>query len=156
DKPDDRFPTALEFVEAAGRAFPSAQTTEAIPASTVAADRRRAVETSEPVILIGSNPAVPLARDRPLDFELRAAQQKRYADAGVAPAVTVGSIGEQPIKTDRERMGNAGGAEPAIPLVVPDLVPPAPARSRSIMGPLAIILVLGIGLGFGIGYGFKR
>jgi eukaryotic-like serine/threonine-protein kinase len=158
DNPDDRFPTALEFVEAAGRAFPSTHTAEAVaaPVSALAADRRQPVQSGEPVIPIGSNPPVPSAKDRSLDFELRAAEKKRYADAEVAPAVAVESIGEVPIKPDRERRGKTQGHEPAIPLVVPDSVPPAAsARSRS-MGPLAIILVLGIGLGFGVGYAFKR
>jgi hypothetical protein len=162
DRAEDRFATALEFVEAVGSAFPAWHAAGDSQAATSAEARRLAAGVVDPVSSItasalNSNAASEKA-SATLDLDLREAEQRRYADAEVAPAVAL-----EPARRKGLRTGTVAGAQPPIPIVRMSHPVSAPRQSRPArpgrpgrsMWPMAMILVLGIGLGFVAGYGFK-
>ena len=160
DRPEDRFGSGLEFVEAIGSAFTARPAVTAERRAEASASRRRpaGAEAAFPAAADAASHAAAPIRDRSaLDLDLRAAGRARYADAEVGPAVAPGAAFN----------ASAAGAPAAARAVAnppPDTrgtkTPVAwtpqrqPERSRRIW-PLAAILAMGIGLGFGFGYLFK-
>jgi hypothetical protein len=167
DRAEDRFATALEFVEAVGSAFPAWHAAgDSQPAAS--AEARRLAAGVDPVIAItgsalnsnaASEKAPATKAPATLDLDLREAEQRRYADAEVAPAVAL-ERAREPARRKGQPTGTVAGAQPPIPIVrMSDPVSASrqsrPARPGRSMWPMAMILVLGIGLGFVAGYGFK-
>jgi len=163
DRPEDRFGSALEFVEAVGSAFTARPTAGNGHAQETAVRRRSPLDESAFSAAWDaiSHAAPTSVRERTgLDLDLRKAEQARYADAEVAPAAFDAAKPARP-------SSGAAGMEPGLPIPATapasrDPVFPlartgpaaAPARSRLIW-PMAAILAIGIGLGFAVGYGFK-
>ncbi|PYR25234.1 MAG: hypothetical protein DMF98_12915, partial [Acidobacteria bacterium] len=159
ERAEDRFGTALEFVDAVGGAFPGWHGAVNAQPATGAEVRRPATAGSvDPVISIGASDVNSNAASgkapATLDLDLREAEQRRYADAEVAPAVALEPALEVPRRRPTTR------PQPPIPIVRANDPVSAPRQSRPArparsMWPMAMILVLGIGLGFVVGYGFK-
>jgi Protein kinase domain/PEGA domain len=143
DRGEDRFGTALEFVEAVGSAFPAWHAAGDSQPATSAEARRPELNAN----------AAPVKAPATLDLDLREAEQRRYADAEVAPAVALEPARESP-RRKALPTGTVAGAQPPIPIVRMRDPVSDPSQSRS-MWPMAMILVLGIALGFVAGYGFK-
>jgi hypothetical protein len=160
ERADDRFATALEFVEAVAGAFPGWHgAVDSHPATAAEVRRPVTAGSVDPVIAIGASDVNSNAASgkapATLDLDLREAEQRRYADAEVAPAVALEPAFEAP-----RRMGPTTSPQPPIPIVRANDPVAAPGQSRPArparsMWPMAMILVLGIGLGFVVGYGFK-
>ncbi|PYR02565.1 MAG: hypothetical protein DMF97_04325 [Acidobacteria bacterium] len=159
ERAEDRFATALEFVDAVGGAFPGWHGAVNAQPATGAEVRRPATAGSvDPAISIGASDVNSNAASgkapATLDLDLREAEQRRYADAEVAPAVALEPALEVPRRRPTTR------PQPPIPIVRANDPVSAPRQSRPArparsMWPMAMILVLGIGLGFVVGYGFK-
>src|SRR5207247_1007107 len=147
------------FVDAVGGAFPGWHGAVNAQPATGAEVRRPATAGSvDPVISIGASDVNSNAASgkapATLDLDLREAEQRRYADAEVAPAVAL----EPALEVPRRRPTTS--PQPHIPIVRANDPVSAPGQSRPArparsMWPMAMILVLGIGLGFVVGYGFK-
>jgi PEGA domain/Protein kinase domain len=163
DRPEDRFGSALEFVEAVGSAFTVRPAAGNGRAQEAAVRRRTPLDESalSAAAWDAISHAAPTAvKERTgLDLDLRKAEQARYADAEVAPAVRFDAA--RPTRPSSGAAGVQPGLPDAPPATRDSPIPlartgsaAASARSRLIW-PMAAILVIGIGLGFAVGYGFK-
>ena len=149
DNSAERFPTALEFAEALSYAFPSAAV--ALPPPPIA-------PAVPPPALIaqGSEPRLPLddpePRNRPevelRDLDLRAAEEARYDDVAVAPAIVDVEVSE-PITAQEEEHDR----EVAVPAeLIERRVPPGPPEPPSRVWPLVAMLIFGVVAGLAAGY----
>ena len=146
-------------MDAVGSAFPGWHgAVNAQPATGAEVRRPAPAGSVDPVISIGASDVNSNAASgkapATLDLDLREAEQRRYADAEVAPAVALEPALEVPRRRPTTR------PQPPIPIVRANDPVSAPRQSRPArparsMWPMAMILVLGIGLGFVVGYGFK-
>jgi PEGA domain-containing protein len=172
EDPDARFATALEFAEALKNAFPNVAVVAPPPKGRPAREQR------EPLLpLDGAQPA-EVARDvspaivaagvaqstKPAtetDLDLRAAEQARYADVEVAPAMVVDNLATTVDTADTESKSSSGKDRSSVSTVVERSsasVPagllaaadaePAPSRTW----PLALMLIFGVIAGLAIGY----
>jgi serine/threonine-protein kinase len=132
ERPGDRHATAFEFAEALKSAFTVAPTT----------DQRRT--TNDPRLTHDPRPTTHDHKAVQQDFDLRAAEDARYADVEVAPAVVPGSI-----DIDEDLADNA--EPPALDSMFDSM---EPARSRT--WPMTLMLVAGVGLGFAVGYAYRN
>jgi len=143
ENPDERFSTALEFAEALSRAFPRASV--AIPSPRIApepappASVARATEARLPL----DDPETVKMDLR--DLDLRAAEDARYDDVAVAPAIVEADVSE-PVTAQEEEHDR----EVAVPaeLIERRLPPEPPSR----VWPLVAMLIFGVIVGLTAGY----
>jgi len=156
EDPAARFATALEFAEALKNAFPNV--TVVAPPPNVRTDRdkrepRLPLEGPQPAEAArGSSAASVVAGAAPgskpapaTDLNLRAAEDARYADVEVAPAIVKAGPRPSPPETgepEPERVSVPAG------LLTVASSPPAPSRTW----PLALMLMFGVAAGIVIGY----
>ena len=149
DNSAERFPTALEFAEALSYAFPSAAV--ALPPPPIAP-----AVPPPAFIAQGSEPRLPLddpePRNRPevefRDLDLRAAEEARYDDVAVAPAIVDVEVSE-PITAQEEEHDR----EVAVPAeLIERRVPPGPPEPPSRVWPLVAMLTFGVVAGLAAGY----
>src|SRR5438034_1948431 len=161
ERPDDRFGSALEFVETIGSAFVARSgSAEGQPHAATA---RRATDDAafSAAAWDAISHAAPTAiRDRTgVDLDLGDADLTRYADAGIAPAVALDAA-----FTASPRRGSAAARAvtdaPAAHSATGEAMPVAwtshrPAERSRLVWPMAAILAIGVGLGFAFGYVLK-
>jgi serine/threonine-protein kinase len=183
ERPDDRFPTALEFAEALKNACPDV----VVAPAPAAAPKRRAATAREAAVR-EAEPRLPLE-------QAAEAEQTKISDvapSAAAAADVMRPVEEVPEPPARFTDVEAGPAAPSVvepemaepeivrgvaPDPVPDLMPSPPPhepptavppglitghepeplsaleRSRSAIWPIVLALVIGIALGFAGGYG---
>ena len=174
EDPDARFATALEFAEALKNAFPNVAVVAPPPKGRTAREKR------EPLLpLDGPQPPPPSQgfgeprRSSPgqlasgggsskpapqTDLDLRAAEEARYADVEVAPAIVVDNLATTVDTEDTEAKSLSGkdrssvversaASVPAGLLGAGNAEPP-PSRTW----PLALMLIFGVVAGLTIGY----
>jgi hypothetical protein len=146
DNPAERFPTALEFAEALSYTLPNAAVAmppppiapEVPPPASIAQGRapRRPLDDPEP----RSRPEV-----EPRDLDLSAAEEARYDDVAVAPAIVDVEVSE-PMTAQKEEHDR----DVAVPadMIERRLTPEPPSR----VWPLAAMLIFGVIAGLAAGY----
>jgi hypothetical protein len=124
DHPAARFTSALEFAEALNNAFPG--------------------------VAVVPPPAAPQKRPEPdldlRDLDLRVAEEARYADVAVAPAIVMSSLSTTKDTGDTEVQPFVEGA----PLSVPAGLLSEPPSERT--WPLIVMLIFGVVAGLAAGY----
>jgi hypothetical protein len=146
ENPAARFLSALEFAEALNGAFPGVAVV-APPAKPPGLPARH----PEAIALEAIAPRLPLEDPEPesppdldlRDLDLRAAEQARYADVAVAPAIAKSDLATT---EDSEVVENV----PPLPagLLSSDGAEPPPARTW----PLIVMLIFGVAAGLAGGY----
>jgi len=157
ERPDARFETALEFVDALKRAFPDVALRADRPAKKPAKrTERRTPESAlslpleEPEISNRPDVEVPILETPPPDLPLAAAEEQRYVDAEVGPAPLLDTTPD--IERAREDTFAGVSAAPA-PAMQHEVFSSALERSRSAVWPLMLALGVGVAVGFAAGYG---
>jgi serine/threonine-protein kinase len=163
DKPDERFETALEFVDALKHAFPGITLSAEKPSKKMSkrpakrAEPLPALPLDEPELTDRADIEVPIVRTSPepsldvepvlrepepavTDLPLAAAEAQRYEAAEVGPQAATLETAEEP-------------APPAAAEAEHEVFASAIERSRSAVWPLMLALFVGIAVGFAAGYG---
>jgi hypothetical protein len=182
DKPDDRFETALEFVDALKHAFPDV--TLSVEKSAKKAPKRAAKRTEPlpvlpldepeltnradvevPIVRPTDEPASavePVLRESPIaELPLAAAEERRYDDVEVGPAAALAADASAPSSLTAEDTTDAGehmynvvtSASTAAQAPEHEVFASAIERSRSAVWPLMLALFVGVAVGFAAGYG---
>jgi hypothetical protein len=161
DNPADRFETALSFVGALENAFGQPSTVKSSarvePEATVSfaepgnPSRRDAIDpVIRPEPQVGEIPLKPDATDvaaagQGRFAEIAAADQERYRDVEVAPAIVAGATDRSQPAARSLGLDERRSSEPPVPVLIAD-------RARSAVWPLVAALGIGIALGFAGGY----
>ena len=148
DNRTDRYQTALSFVSALENAFGQASTEKTTPRG-----ERDATLPPEAADLPLTSDADDVAETGPVRFDaIAGAEQERYRDVEVAPAIVGGAADRSPLAAGT--LGPVGvderrGSEPPAPVLIPD----RSDRARSPVWPLLAALGIGAAVGFAGGYG---
>ena len=165
DNPSDRYQTALSFVDALETAFgqPSTATSATrvereamVPLAEPEGTSRR--DAIDPIIRPESEVAdiqlKPVASDVADSTERRfaeiaEAEQERYRDVEIAPAIVGGAMDRSPLAARSLGLDERRSSEPPAPVLIAD----RSDRARSAMWPLIAALGIGLAMGFAGGYG---
>ena len=165
DNPADRYQTALSFVDALETAF--GQPSTATSATRV--EREAMVPLAEPEGTSRRDAIDPIIRPEPevADIQLKPvasdvadaterrfaeiaeAEQERYRDVEIAPAIVGGAMDRSPLAARSLGLDERRSSEPPAPVLIAD----RSDRARSAMWPLVAALGIGLAMGFAGGYG---
>ena len=179
EKPQERFDTALEFADALKQGFPGMTISPPPPRKQRTAPREKEprLPLDEPDaradLMLPPDIVAPRGTTDDFDIDalgLKLAEDRRYADAEVAPAIVDLDALPAPQRPRHDLAGGASGLdlsqddrerEPLPRFERPnheaDVIEREPLtvldRSRSAVWPLLLALMIGVALGFAAGYG---